>query len=172
MATLQDLSIGVGLSGEEHGPKDLLAFGQTAADHGFTDVAVTDHYHPWIDEQGHSPFVWPVLGALTHLDGVRIGTAVTCPTVRTHPAVIAQAAATTALLADGRFWLGVGSGENLNEHVVGAGWPPAARRLSMLGESIEILRLLWEGGEQSFAGDHFVVEDARIYDLPDHPLRS
>lgn len=166
---LTNLSIGIGLSAEEHGPTTLVEHARAAHDLGFDDFAVTDHYHPWIDEQGHSPFVWSVLGALSTLDGVRLGTAVTCPTMRIHPAVIAQAAATAAVMADGRFWLGIGSGENLNEHILGDRWPPAPERLSMLEESIEVLRLLWSGGEQSFDGNHYVVEDARIYDLPDEP---
>lgn len=163
------LSIGIGLSSEEHGPTTLLDHARAARELGFDDLAVTDHYHPWIDEQGHSPFVWTVLGALSQLDGVRLGTIVTCPTMRIHPAVIAQAAATTAVMSGGRFWLGVGSGENLNEHILGDRWPPAPERLAMLEESIEVLRLLWSGGEQSFDGDHYVVEDARIYDLPEQP---
>lgn len=162
------LEIGIALSSEEHGPRALVDIGEVAVAHGFSDLAVTDHYHPWIDEQGHSPFVWSVLGALSGLDGdVRLGTAVTCPTMRIHPAVIAQAAATSAVLAGGRFWLGVGSGENLNEHILGDRWPPAPVRLSMLAESIELIRLLWSGDEESFDGEHYLVEDARIYDLPD-----
>lgn len=164
-----NLSIGIGLSSEEHGPATIVDHAREALDQGFDELAVTDHYHPWIDEQGHSPFVWAVLGALSQLDGAGLGTVVTCPTVRIHPAVIAQAAATSSLLAGGRFWLGVGSGENLNEHILGDRWPPATERLAMLRESIEILRLLWSGGERSFDGDHYVVEDARIYDLPDTP---
>lgn len=163
-----NLRIGIALSGEEHGPRALVDIGEAAVASGFTDLAVTDHYHPWIDEQGHSPFVWSVLGALSGLGGdVRLGTAVTCPTMRIHPAVIAQAAATSAVLAGGRFWLGVGSGENLNEHILGDRWPPAPVRQSMLAESIEVIRLLWSGDEESFDGEHYLVEDARIYDLPD-----
>lgn len=165
----KDLSVGIGLSAEEHGPMTIVEHARTALDHGFSDLAVTDHYHPWVDEQGHSPFVWGVLGALSELEEVRLGTIVTCPTVRIHPAVIAQAAATASVLVGGRFWLGVGTGENLNEHILGDRWPPAPERLSMLREAIEVMRLLWSGGERSFDGDHYVVEDARIYDLPDEP---
>jgi len=164
-----DLSVGAVSSTKKHGPRAIVDQARAALDHGFDQMAVTDHYHPWVDEQGHSPFVWSVLGALSQLDGVALGTAVTCPTMRIHPAVIAQAAATTSLLTGGRFWLGVGTGENLNEHILGDRWPPATERLAMLGEAVEVLRLLWQGGERSFDGDHYVVEDARLYDLPDEP---
>lgn len=165
-----NLKVGIGLSGEELGPADMVDVARAALAHDFDDLAVTDHYHPWVDEQGHSPFVWSALGALSQLEGgVRLGTAVTCPTMRIHPAIIAQAAATTSVLAGGRFWLGVGSGENLNEHILGDRWPPAPVRLSMLEESIEIMRLLWSGEEVSFDGEHYLVEDARIYDLPEEP---
>jgi G6PDH family F420-dependent oxidoreductase len=165
-----NLKIGVGLSSEEHGPRGLLSAAEAARTHGFDDLAVTDHFHPWIDEQGHSPFVWSVLGALSQADGRgTLGTAVTCPTVRIHPAIVAQAAATTAVMAEGRFWLGVGTGENLNEHILGDRWPPAPERLRMLEESIEVMRLLWTGEEVTFDGEHYVVEDARIYDLPSEP---
>lgn len=167
-----NLKIGVGLSSEEHGPGALVEAGQAALANGFEDLAVTDHFHPWVDEQGHSPFVWSVLGALSQLQGeVTLGTAVTCPTMRIHPAIIAQAAATTAVMTGDRFWLGVGTGENLNEHILGDRWPPAPVRLSMLEESIEVMRLLWSGDEVSFDGEHYLVEDARIYDPPAKPLR-
>ncbi|HEV7721082.1 MAG TPA: LLM class flavin-dependent oxidoreductase, partial [Iamia sp.] len=116
--------VGIFLSAEEHGPRDLVRFGAAASEHGFTDISVSDHYHPWVGEQGNSPFVWSVLGGLaTAAPGARLGTGVTCPTMRIHPAVIAQAAATTTLMAGG-FFLGVGTGENLNEHVLGDHWPP------------------------------------------------
>jgi len=162
--------VGISLSSEEHGPADLIEIGRLAAEHGFTDLAVSDHYHPWIDEQGESPFVWAVLGGLAAaIPDVRLGTLVTCPTVRIHPAVIAQAAATTALIAGGGFFLGVGSGENLNEHILGDKWPPAPVRLAMLEEAVEVMRKLWSGDEISHAGEHYTVEDARIYSCPKEP---
>jgi G6PDH family F420-dependent oxidoreductase len=164
-----DLEIGVFLSSEEMGPNELVKTGALAASLGFTDLSVSDHFHPWVDEQGHSPFVWSVLGGLAGIDGVSLGTGVTCPTMRIHPAILAQAAATTAAMADGRFWFGIGSGENLNEHILGDRWPPADVRLSMLAESVQVMRELWSGDEVSFDGEHYLVENARIYDLPAEP---
>jgi G6PDH family F420-dependent oxidoreductase len=164
-----DLTIGAFLSSEEKGPREILQISDVAADAGFTDQVVSDHFHPWIDAQGHSPFVWTVLGALAERTRGRLGTGVTCPTMRIHPAIIAQAAATTAVLAGGRFFLGVGSGENLNEHVLGDRWPPAPERLSMLEEAVAVMRALWTGDEITHEGRHYRVEDARIYDLPDEP---
>ncbi|MFA5565500.1 MAG: TIGR03557 family F420-dependent LLM class oxidoreductase [Acidimicrobiia bacterium] len=164
-----NLLLGAGLSCEEQGPNTLLSSARAAMANDFQDFAVTDHYHPWVRAQGHSPFVWSALAALSQLGEISLGTAVTCPTVRIHPAIIAQAAATTSLLTNGRFWLGVGTGENLNEHILGHRWPPARERLAMLKEAIEILRLLWGGGEQSYEGKYYVVEDAELYDLPDNP---
>lgn len=165
----QPLQIGVALSSEEKGPRDLVEIGAMAADLGFDHLAISDHYHPWVDEQGHSPFVWSVLGALSTLGEVHLGTAVTCPTTRIHPAIVAQAAATTAVMTEGRFFLGVGSGENLNEHILGDRWPPALLRLSMLEESVRVIRELWKGEEVTFSGEHYRVEDARIYDVPPEP---
>lgn len=166
----QPLKIGVALSSEEKGPRELVDIGSMALGLGFDHLAISDHFHPWIDEQGHSPFVWTVLGALSTLGAdVHLGTAVTCPTTRIHPAIIAQAAATTAVMTGGQFFLGVGSGENLNEHILGDRWPPAPQRLSMLEESIHIIRELWTGEEVTFSGDHYRVEDARIYDVPTTP---
>ncbi|MCU1358209.1 MAG: class F420-dependent oxidoreductase [Acidimicrobiales bacterium] len=164
---MNDDQIGVALSSEEHGPRDLMAFGAMAAGHGFRDVAVSDHFHPWNDEQGQSPFVWGALGAIAGAaPGVRLGTGVTCPTMRIHPAIIAQAAATASLLCDGAFFLGVGSGEQLNEHVLGDRWPPADQRLAMLEEAIEVMRKLWTGDEVTHRGEHYRVEDARLYSAP------
>ncbi|HEX2729854.1 MAG TPA: TIGR03557 family F420-dependent LLM class oxidoreductase, partial [Rubrobacteraceae bacterium] len=130
---------------------------------------ISDHYHPWIDEQGQSPFVWSVIGALSQVTALPVTTAVTCPTVRIHPAVIAQAAATSAVMLEGRFRFGVGSGEALNEHILGDAWPSADVRLEMLEEAVEVIRLLWEGGVKDYEGRHYMVENARIYTLPDEP---
>ena len=161
---------GYALSSEEHPPSDLVRNAKAAEDAGFTFALVSDHYHPWVDAQGHSPFVWSTIGAVAQAtDRIVLGTGVTCPMIRIHPAIIAQAAATSAALMPGRFFLGVGSGENLNEHVLGDKWPAADERLEMFEEAIEVIRLLWEGGFQSFRGDFYDVEQARIYTLPDEP---
>ena len=166
MTTKRNVTIGFALSSEEFSGPDLVRWAQAAEDAGFGDVMVSDHFHPWIDEQGHSPFVWSVIGGIGASTDLRVGTGVTCPTMRIHPAVIAQAAATAATLCPGGFFLGVGSGENLNEHVLGDRWPSTDERLEMLEEAIEVIRLLWQGGTQSFEGTHYVVDNARIYDLP------
>jgi coenzyme F420-dependent glucose-6-phosphate dehydrogenase len=160
--------IGYALSAEEHAPNDLVHYARKAEDIGFDFLMISDHYHPWIDRQGHSPFVWNVIGGIAHATRrIPLGTGVTCPTVRIHPAVLAQAAATTAAMMPGRFFFGVGSGENLNEHILGDHWPPASVRLEMLEEAISVIRQLWEGQETSFWGDYFTVENAKIYTLPD-----
>jgi coenzyme F420-dependent glucose-6-phosphate dehydrogenase len=162
--------IGYALSSEEHSPTDLVRHARLAEEAGFTFALISDHYHPWIDRQGHSPFVWGVIGGISQQsDRLVLGTGVTCPTIRIHPAIIAHAAATAAAMMPGRFFLGVGSGENLNEHILGDQWPPVDVRLEMLEEAIEVIRLLWEGGLQSHYGEHFVVENARLYTLPDQP---
>ncbi len=159
---------GYALSSEEHRPADLVRNAAVAEEAGFAFASVSDHFHPWVDAQGHSPFVWTVLGAIAReTSRLEVGTGVTCPMIRTHPAIIAQAAATTADLFDGRFYLGIGTGENLNEHILGDHWPPYAERREMLIESIEIIRGLWEGELFSHRGEHYVVENARIYTLPD-----
>ncbi len=164
------MRIGYFLSCEEFGPQELIRQARLAEAAGFDRVWISDHYHPWVDEQGHSPFVWSVIGALaTATERLHVTTAVTCPTIRIHPAVIAQAAATSSVLLDGRFSLGVGSGEALNEHILGDKWPEADVRLEMLEESIEVMRLLWPGGNQSHRGRHYTVENARLYTLPDEP---
>ena len=161
------MKIGYFLSCEEWGPRDLVEHAIKAQRAGFEGLWISDHYHPWNDEQGHSPFVWAVIGVLAHATEQKVTTAVTCPTVRIHPAVIAQAAATASVLLEGRFCLGVGSGEALNEHILGDRWPDADERLEMLEESVEVIRTLWRGGVQDFRGRHYRVERARVYDLPE-----
>jgi G6PDH family F420-dependent oxidoreductase len=162
--------IGYTLSSEEHGPEELVRFARRAEETGFSFAVVSDHFHPWTDSQGESPFVWSVLGGIAQVtERLRIGTGVTCPLVRTHPAVIAQAAATVAGMMPGRFFLGVGSGENLNEHITGKRWPPASVRLEMLEEAIDVIRRLWSGEYVNHHGRHYVVEGARIYSLPEEP---
>ena len=162
--------IGYALSSEEHPPNDLVRYAQRAEESGFTFAAISDHFHPWVDQQGQSSFVWSVIGAISSATtSLRLGTGVTCPTVRIHPAIIAQAAATAAAMMPGRFFLGVGSGENLNEHILGDHWPPAPVRQEMLAEALAVIRQLWEGGYQSFEGTYYTVENARLYTLPDEP---
>ncbi|MFL5823106.1 MAG: LLM class F420-dependent oxidoreductase [Solirubrobacteraceae bacterium] len=164
------MKIGYFLSCEEWGPHDLVAQAVKARDAGFEDLWISDHFHPWNDEQGHSPFVWSVIGALAQATPeMAVTTAVTCPTIRTHPAIMAHAAATSAVLLNGRFRLGLGSGEALNEHILGDRWPEADERLEMLEEAVEVIRTLWEGGVHDHRGRHYRVEHARIYDLPDEP---
>ena len=159
---------GYKLSSEGFGPKELVRQAVLAEASGFDFVEMSDHYHPWLEAQGHSPFTWTVLGAIAaSTETVGLATGVTCPTVRYHPAIIAQAAATLSLVSDGRFTLGVGSGERLNEHVVGRGFPAVADRQAMLREALEIIRLLWQGGYQSYRGEYLDLEDARVFDLPD-----
>lgn len=157
------------LSSEELSPKDLLRYGQAAEKAGFDRVWVSDHFHPWTNEQGESPFVWSVLGALAATTNLTMTTAVTCPTYRIHPAVIAQATATTASLAPGRFRFGVGSGEALNEHILGDAWPPVSVRLDRLAEALDIIRELWAGGVVTHTGEHFTVHNARLFSLPETP---
>lgn len=160
--------LGYGLSSEEHTPANLVRNAKTAEDAGFTFGAISDHFHPWIDAQGQSPFVWSVIGGIANAtEASGLVTTVTCPIMRIHPAIIAQAAATSAAMMPGRFMLGVGSGEALNEHVTGEQWPPIETRLEMLEEAVYIIRELWKGEAWSFYGDFFTVENARIYTLPD-----
>lgn len=158
------------LSGEEHDGNTLVGIAHRVEEAGIGRVWVSDHYHPWNDRQGNSPFVWSVLGAIAVTTNLDIGTAVTCPTLRIHPAVVAQAAATTARMAPGRFIFGVGSGEALNEQILGDPWPPAPVRLDMLAEAIELIRRLWEGDMVNWHGLHYTVTGARIYTRPDHPI--
>jgi coenzyme F420-dependent glucose-6-phosphate dehydrogenase len=162
--------IGYTLSCEEFGPRELVGFARRAEEAGFDFLSASDHFHPWVDRQGNCPFVWGVLGGVAQAtERVRVGTGVTCPTVRIHPAIVAQAAATAAAMLPGRFWLGVGSGENLNEHILGDRWPEVAVRQEMLAEAVEVIRGMWEGGLYSHHGKHYTVERARIYTLPDEP---
>ncbi|CAL9512341.1 F420-dependent glucose-6-phosphate dehydrogenase [Streptomyces sp. enrichment culture] len=166
-----EIKIGYKLAAEAFGPTELIRQAVAAEEAGFDFVEISDHFHPWLDKQGHSPFAWSVLGGIAaRTSRVQLATGVTCPTVRYHPAIIAQAAATLALMSDGRFVLGLGSGERLNEHVVGKGFPDAVRtRHEMLREALEIIRLLWRGGYRSYEGKHLRLEDARVFDLPDEP---
>ncbi|MEO5878168.1 MAG: TIGR03557 family F420-dependent LLM class oxidoreductase, partial [Streptosporangiaceae bacterium] len=165
------MRIGYKLTAEAFGPQDLVRQAVQAEQAGFDFVEISDHYHPWLDSQGHAPFVWSVLGAIAErTDRIGLATGVTCPTVRYHPAIIAQAAATIGVMADGRFTLGVGSGERLNEHVVGPGFAESPRvRQAMLREAVEIIRLLWQGGYKSFEGRYFQLASARVFDLPQTP---
>ena len=160
--------IGYTLSCEEHGPVDLVRYARAAEEAGFDFLSISDHFHPWIDKQGHSPFVWTVIGGVAEAtERIPLMTGVTAPIIRYHPAILAQAAATSAAMMPGRFLFGVGTGENLNEHVTGQRWPSADERLEMLEDALEAIRTLWKGGAQSYRGRFFHVEDARIYDLPD-----
>jgi G6PDH family F420-dependent oxidoreductase len=162
---------GYTLMTEQSGPKDLVDYAVSAEDHGFDFEVCSDHFAPWLASQGHAPNAWTVLGAVAHAtERVDLYSYVTCPTMRYHPAIVAQQAATVQLLSDGRFTLGLGSGENLNEHVVGKGWPTILRRQEMLREAIEIIRALLAGGLVSWRGDYFQVDSARLWDLPKTPV--
>ncbi|MBF4765757.1 TIGR03557 family F420-dependent LLM class oxidoreductase [Nocardioides islandensis] len=163
------MKIGYFLSCEEYGPADLVAQAVAAERAGFEGLWISDHFHPWNDEQGQSPFVWSVIGAISQACSLPVTTAVTCPTVRIHPAIVAQAAATAAVMTNGRFTLGVGTGEALNEHVLGDVWPSIDTRLEMLEEAVALMRELWEGGFVTRTGTHYRVDHARIYTLPDEP---
>jgi G6PDH family F420-dependent oxidoreductase len=163
--------LGFALSSEDFPPSELVRQAALAERSGFAFCTISDHYHPWIDKQGHAGFVWSTLGAIAQATRtIRILTGVTCPTIRIHPAIVAQAAATVATMMPGRFALGVGTGENLNEHVLGDRWPLPDERLEMLEEAVAVLRLLWQGGEQTHRGKHYTVDHARVYDLPDEPI--
>jgi G6PDH family F420-dependent oxidoreductase len=163
-------SYGYSLMCELHGPNELLAQASRAEEAGFDFVTISDHFHPWLRSHHHSPYAWSVLGALAaQTTDIELVSLVTCPTIRYHPAIVAQKAATVATMSAGRFRLGVGAGENLNEHVVGRGWPPAHIRHEMLEEAIEIMRALWAGGYYRHEGKHYTVHDARIFTLPAEP---
>jgi G6PDH family F420-dependent oxidoreductase len=163
------VQLGYALSSEEHPARDLVRFARRAEEAGFSFALISDHYHPWTDKQGNSPYAWSVLGGIAQATNkLRIGTGVTCPTMRYHPAIIAQAAATVADMMPGRFFLGVGTGEALNEHIHGEHWPPADVRLEMLLEAVEIIRDLWTGEEQTIYSNYYTVENARIYTLPEN----
>jgi G6PDH family F420-dependent oxidoreductase len=160
-------AIGYTLMTEQRDPKGLVEDGVGAERAGFDFAVSSDHYFPWLREQGHAPYAWAVLGAVAAMtDRMGLMTYVTCPIFRYHPTVVAQKAATLGLLSGDRFMLGLGSGENLNEHVVGKGWPPVNVRHEMLGEAMVIIRELLAGANVSFVGDHFRVDSARICDLP------
>ncbi|MCA1983799.1 MAG: TIGR03557 family F420-dependent LLM class oxidoreductase [Nocardioides sp.] len=161
--------IGYFLSTEEYGPDELLEQAVLAEEAGFEALAISDHFHPWNDEQGQSAFVWSVIGALAKVSRLPVTTTVTCPTVRMSPVITAQAAATSAALHHGGFRLGVGSGEALNEHIHGDRWPTAEIRLEMLEEAVDVMRRLWTGERVDHHGKHYTVEDARIYTLPETP---
>lgn len=162
------VKVGYKLFAEAYSPIELVRQAVRAEEAGFDFVEISDHYHPWLHDQGHSGFAWSILGSIAaKTSTLGLATGVTCPFIRYHPSIVAQAAATTALLSEGRFVLGLGSGERLNEHVVARGWPAAATRTEMLRESIEVIRLLWSGGYHSYDGRHIQLEDARVFDLPD-----
>jgi coenzyme F420-dependent glucose-6-phosphate dehydrogenase len=164
-------SFGYWLSAEEHRPLDLVEHAARAEELGFSFAMISDHFHPWLDAQGHSPFVWSVLGGIAaRTERIEVATGVTCPMIRIHPAIVAHAAATCAAMLPGRFTLGVGTGENLNEHVLGDRWPAPDERIELLEESIEVMGLLWEGGEQTHRGKHYTVDHARLYTLPEEPI--
>jgi G6PDH family F420-dependent oxidoreductase len=158
------------LSCEEFGPADLLDQARMAEQAGFQALWISDHFHPWTREQGNSPFVWSVIGGLSQATSLPVETAVTCPTVRTHPAIVAHAAATAGVMLGGSFRLGLGSGEALNEHVLGDAWPSAPVRLEMLEEAVQVIRALFTGEEVTHRGRHYTVENARLYTLPEEPV--
>jgi G6PDH family F420-dependent oxidoreductase len=165
-------NLGYTLMTEQSGPRELVEYAVAAERVGFDFEVMSDHYSPWLTEQGHAPYAWSVLGAVAHAtDRVGLMTYVTCPTIRYHPAVVAQKAATLGLLTDGRFTLGLGSGENLNEHTVGEGWPALQTRHDMLVEAVEIIRQLHAGDLVTYRGDYYEVDSARVWDLPDEPVR-
>jgi G6PDH family F420-dependent oxidoreductase len=164
------MKLGYKLFAEGFGPKELVRQAARAEEVGFDFVEISDHFHPWLYDHGHSPFAWSVLASVAErTERLELMTGVTCPSIRYHPAIVAQAAATVALLSDGRFTLGVGSGEQLNEHVVGSGWPSVTERHELFREALEIIGLLWSGGYHSYEGKHLRLEDARVFDLPDTP---
>ncbi|MDQ3406474.1 MAG: LLM class F420-dependent oxidoreductase [Actinomycetota bacterium] len=162
------MKFGYTLMTEQAGPNELVRFAADAEGAGFDFEVISDHYFPWLAAQGHAPNAWSVLGAVTQAtDSVELMTYVTCPTIRYHPAIVAQQAATTQSLSGNRFTLGLGAGENLNEHIVARGWPPANVRHEMLAEAIEIITALFDGGYVNYAGDHFRIDSAKLWDLPD-----
>ena len=163
-------AIGYALSSEEHHPADLVRHAQLAERAGFGYALISDHFHPWIDKQGQSPFVWGVIGGIAQrTSSLRLGTGVTCPILRIHPAIVAHAAATAAAMLPGRFFLGVGTGEALNEHVLAQRWPPTPVRREMLEEAVGLMRELWRGELTSHRGRYYTVENARLYTVPEEP---
>lgn len=164
------VELGYTLSSEEHGPNDLVRYAVKAEEAGFEFAVISDHYHPWIETQGESPFVWGTLGGIAQAtDALTVGTGVTCPTMRIHPVIIAQAAATAGAMFDGRFFLGVGTGERLNEHITAQHWPAYETRSAMLEEAVEVIRSLWNGEMQSHHGEYFTVENAQLFTRPEEP---
>ncbi len=162
--------IGYFLSSEEFGPRELVEQARMARDAGFEALWISDHFHPWNEAQGQSGFVWGTIGALAQAVDLPIATAVTCPTVRIHPAIVAQAAATAAVLTGGKFALGVGTGEALNEHILGGPWPTSKVRREMLEEAVQVMRELWKGEDVNHRGKYYTVDSARLYTLPDKPV--
>ncbi len=164
------MEIGYWLSSEEHAPSDLVDHARAAEEAGFEHLVISDHFHPWVDEQGNAPFVWSVIGGIAATTArIRLGTGVTCPLMRIHPAIVAQAAATSGAMMPGRFFLGVGTGEFLNEHILGDKWPRPDVRLEMLEEAVDVIRTLWGGDVETYRGDHYTVEQARLYTVPAEP---
>lgn len=161
--------IGYAVMGEQFHPTDLVDYSKAAESNGFTALMVSDHFHPWVPSQGHSPFAWALLGAIGEATSLRFGTGVTPPGWRYHPAILAQAAATLEAMYPGRFYLGLGAGEALNEHIVGQYWPEAVTRLETLAEAIEIIRKLFSGKVVKHRGAYFNLESARLYTMPDNP---
>ena len=162
------VELGYTLSSEEHEPNDLIEQAVRAEEAGFDFVSISDHFHPWIGQQGNAPLAWSVLGGIAQAtDEIGIGIGVTCPIMRYHPTIVAQASATIATMAPGRFTFGVGTGEKLNEHVTGEHWPEQPVRLEMLEEAVEIIRKLWTGENVSHYGKHYTVENAKLYTVPD-----
>jgi coenzyme F420-dependent glucose-6-phosphate dehydrogenase len=164
------VELGYALSSEELAPLELVENARRAEHAGFGFALISDHFHPWLDVQGESPFVWSTIGAISQAtESLTLGTGVTCPMIRTHPAIIAHAAATSAALMPGRFFLGVGTGENLNEHVLGDRWPNHEQRLEMLEEAVAVMHELWQGGLVTHRGTHYTVDRARLYTVPEEP---
>jgi coenzyme F420-dependent glucose-6-phosphate dehydrogenase len=165
------IEFGYWLSSEEHPPERLVRNAVRAEELGFGEAMISDHFHPWVPEQGNSAFVWSVLGAIAHAtEQLRIGTGVTAPIQRIHPVIVAHAAATVAAMMPGRFFLGVGTGERLNEHVTGEKWPTPGERLEMLEEAVEIMRRLWSGEEVTYRGRYYTVEHAVLFTRPEEPV--
>lgn len=162
--------LGIFLSSEEHDARTLVRTAAAAEEAGFEAASISDHFHPWLSDQGESPFVWSVLAAIAAVtEALTVTTGVVCPTIRIHPAIVAQATATTAQLFEGRFRFGIGSGEALNEHITGSRWPAIEVRLEMLEEAMEVIRRLWTGETVDHHGRHYTVENARLWTLPDAP---
>jgi G6PDH family F420-dependent oxidoreductase len=162
------VGIGYTLLCEQSGPRELVRYAQLAEQAGFDFAVISDHSFPWLDSQGHAPYAWSVLGAVAQAtERIGLMTYVTCPTMRYHPAIVAQKAATVQLLSEGRFTLGLGAGENLNEHVVGRAWPPVNVRHDMLAEAIDIIGALFDGGYVNHVGRHYQIDSARLWDLPE-----